>query len=150
VAGAWLMVEAPEQFALLREKPDVVPDWLEEVVRYLTTDEKLTPRIALADVRIGDFLVKAGDTVTCSLLGANRSKFPDPEDHFDITREKMPNVAFGHGIHHCLGRPLAELVFRSAIPALAHRFPTLRLAEPEGEIKLGPPPFDVKALPLDW
>lgn len=150
VAGAWLMVEAPEQFALLRDKPDVVPDWLEEVVRYLTTDEKLTPRIALADVRIGDFLVKAGDTVTCSLLGANRSKFPDPEDRFDITREKIPNVAFGHGIHHCLGRPLAELVFRSAIPALAHRFPTLRLAEPAREIKLGPPPFDVKALSLDW
>lgn len=150
VAGAWLMVEAPEQFALLREKPDVVPDWLEEVVRYLTSDEKLTPRIALEDVRIGDFLVKAGDTVTCSLLGANRRNFPGPEDQFDITREKTPHVAFGHGIHHCLGRPLAELVFRSAIPALAHRFPTLRLAEPEREIKLGPPPFDVKALLLDW
>lgn len=150
VAGAWLMVEAPEQFDLLREKPDVVPDWLEEVVRYLTTDEKLTPRIAIEDVRIGDFLVKAGDTVTCSLLGVNRRNFPGPADQFDITREKTPHVAFGHGIHHCLGRPLAELVFRSAVPALAHRFPKLRLAEPEREIKLGPPPFDVKALLLDW
>lgn len=150
VAGAWLMVEAPEQFALLREKPDVIPDWLEEMVRYLTTDEKLTPRIALEDVRIGDFLVRAGDTVTCSLLGVNRRNFPSPADQFDITRDKTPHVAFGHGIHHCLGRPLAELVFRSAIPALAHRFPTLRLAEPEREITLGPPPFDVKALLLDW
>jgi oxidation protein CepE len=150
VAGAWLMVEAPEQFALLREKPDVVPDWLEEVVRYLTTDEKLTPRIALEDVRIGAHLVKAGDTVTCSLIGVNRRNFPGPEDRFDITRGKTPHVAFGHGIHHCLGRPLAELVFRTAIPALAHRFPALRLAEPDREIKLGPPPFDVKALPLDW
>jgi oxidation protein CepE len=149
-AGAWLMVDAPDQFALLREKPDVVPDWLEEVTRYLTTDEKLTPRIALADVRIGDCLVKAGDTVTCSLLGANRRNFPDPEDQFDIARERPPHLAFGHGIHHCLGRPLAELVFRAAIPALAHRLPTLRLAEPDREIKLGPPPFDVKALLLDW
>lgn len=150
VAGAWLMVEAPEQFALLREKPDAIPHWLEEVVRYLTTDEKLTPRIALADVRIGDRLIKAGDTVTCSLLAANRPNFPGQEDEFDITRDRPPHVAFGHGIHHCLGRPLAELVFRVAIPALAHRFPTLRLAEPDREIRLGPPPFDVKALPLDW
>lgn len=150
VAGAWLMVEAPEQFALLREEPAVVPDWLEEMVRYLTIDEKLTPRIALEDVRIGDCTVKAGDTVTCSLLGANRRNFPNPDDQFDITRERTPHVAFGHGIHHCLGRPLAELIFRSAIPALAHRFPALRLAKPEHEIKLGPPPFDVKALLLDW
>jgi oxidation protein CepE len=149
-AGAWLVAEFPQQFALLREKPDLVQEWLEEVTRYLTTDEKLTPRIALEDVRIGDCLVRAGDTVTCSLLGANRPDFPDPRDHFDITREKPPHLAFGHGIHHCLGRPLAELVFRAAIPALAHRFPTLRLAEPKREIKLGPPPFDVKALPLDW
>nr|WP_311132423.1 cytochrome P450 [Nonomuraea gerenzanensis] len=149
-AGAWLMAEVPEQFALLRDKPDVVPDWLEEMVRYLTIDEKLTPRIALEDVRIGDRIVKAGDTVTCSLLGANRRHFPGPDDQFDLTRDRAPNVAFGHGIHHCLGRPLAELIFRSAIPALARRFPALRLAEPEQEIRLGPPPFDVKALLLDW
>lgn len=149
-AGAWLMAENPEQFALLREKPEAAPDWLEEMLRYLTIDEKLTPRIALEDVRIGAHIVKAGDTVTCSLLGANRSGFPGPDDRFDITRERTPHVAFGHGIHHCLGRPLAELVFRSAIPALARRFPALRLAEPEQEIKLGPPPFAVKALLLDW
>ncbi|MBB5855619.1 oxidation protein CepE [Amycolatopsis umgeniensis] len=149
-AGAWLMVEAPEQFDLLREKPDVIPDWLEEMVRFLSTSEKLTPRIATEDVRVGEFLVKAGDTVTCSLIGVNRRDFPSPEDRFDITRAKTPHVAWGHGIHHCLGRPLADLIFRVAIPALATRFPKLRLAEPDREIKLGPPPFDVKALPLDW
>ncbi|WP_198407000.1 cytochrome P450 [Nocardia terpenica] len=149
-AGAWLMVENPEQFALLREKPDTVPDWLDEAVRYLTSDEKTTPRIALEDMRIGDCFIKAGDTVTCSLLAANRENFPGPEDRFDITRQKPAHVAFGHGIHHCLGRPMAELVFRTAIPALAHRFPTLRLAEPDREIRLGPPPFDVEALLLDW
>jgi len=149
-AGAWLMVDDPEQFALLREKPDTVPDWLDEVVRYLTTDEKTHPRVALEDVRIGDHLVKAGDTVTCSLLAANRRDFPAPEDRFDITRQRPDHLAFGHGIHHCLGRTLAELVFRTAIPALAHRFPMLRLAEPDRAIRLGPPPFDVQALLLDW
>nr|ACJ60992.1 TEG9 [uncultured soil bacterium] len=149
-AGALLMVDAPEQFALLREKPDTVPDWLEELTRYLTTDEKIHPRIALEDVCIGDCLVKAGDTVTCSLLGANRRSFPDPEDQFDLSKERPAHVAFGHGIHHCLGRPLAELVFRVAIPALAHRFPTLRLAEPDRKLKFGRPPFAVEALLLDW
>jgi oxidation protein CepE len=148
--GAWLMVERPEQFALLRDEPDSLPDWLDEVLRYLTTDEKLTPRIALEDMRIGDCAIKAGDTVTCSLLAANRQSCPGPEDDFDITRRKPPHVTFGHGIHHCLGRPLAELVFRTALPALAHRFPTLKLAEPGREIKLGYPPFDVEALLLDW
>nr|5HH3_A Chain A, OxyA protein [Actinoplanes teichomyceticus]5HH3_C Chain C, OxyA protein [Actinoplanes teichomyceticus] len=149
-AGAWLMADDPEQFALLREKPDTVPDWLDEVIRYLTTDEKTHPRVATDDVRIGDHLIKAGDTVTCSLLAANRRNFPRPEDRFDITRVRPEHLAFGHGIHHCLGRSLAELVFRTAIPALAHRFPTLRLAEPHREIRLGPPPFDVEALLLDW
>jgi oxidation protein CepE len=149
-AGAWLMVDVPEQFALLREKPEMAPDWLDEVIRYLTTDEKIHPRVAIEDVRIGDRLVKAGDTVTCSLLAANRRHFPGPEDRFDITRHRPEHLAFGHGIHHCLGRTLAELVFRAAIPALAHRFPKLRLAEPHRAIKLGPPPFDVEALLLDW
>ncbi|MBE1579768.1 cytochrome P450 [Amycolatopsis roodepoortensis] len=149
-AGALLMVDFPEQFDILREQPDTIPDWLEELNRYLTTDEKLHPRIAKEDVTIGGRLVKAGDTVTCSLLGANRAKFPAPEDEFDITREKSPHVSFGHGIHHCLGRPLAEMVFREAIPALARRFPKLRLAEPDRKLKFGPPPFDVEALPLDW
>lgn len=149
-AGAWLMAENADQFAILRDTPEAVPDWLDEVVRYLTTDEKLTPRIAMEDVRIGDCVIKEGDTVTCSLLAANRRHFPGPEDRFDITRERPAHVAFGHGIHHCLGRPLAELVFRTAIPALTHRFPTLKLAEPDREIKLGHPPFDVEALLLDW
>ncbi|GLY02205.1 MULTISPECIES: cytochrome P450 [Actinoplanes] len=148
--GAWLMVEDPDQFALLREKPETVPDWLEEMIRYLTTDEKTHPRIALEDVRVGGRLVKAGDTVTCSLLAANRRRFPDPQDRFDITRPRAEHVAFGHGIHHCLGRTLAELMFRAAIPALAHRFPTLRLADPHRAIRLGPPPFDVESLVLDW
>ncbi|MFH8383423.1 cytochrome P450 [Kitasatospora sp. NPDC018058] len=149
-AGAWLMVEAPEQFAVLREKPDTVPDWLDEVMRYLTTDEKTHPRVATQDVRIGDRLVKAGDTVTCSLLAANRHNYPGSDDEFDITRARPEHLAFGYGIHHCLGRALAELMFRAAIPALAQRFPTLRLAEPHREITLGPPPFDVEALLLDW
>lgn len=149
-AGAWLMVEAPAQFALLREKPDTVPEWLDEAMRYLTTDEKTHPRVATQDVRIGDRLVKAGDTVTCSLLAANRRNYPRADDEFDITRERPEHLAFGHGIHHCLGRAMAELMFRVAIPALAHRFPTLRLAEPHRQITLGPPPFDVEALPLDW
>ncbi|QUQ69295.1 cytochrome P450 [Kutzneria sp. CA-103260] len=149
-AGALLMVDNPEQFALLREKPDAVPDWLDELSRYLTTDEKIHPRIALEDMRIGDCHIKAGDTVTCSLLGANRAEFPGPADQFDITRERPAHVAFGHGIHHCLGRPLAEMVFRVAIPALARRFPTLRLAEPDRRLKFGPPPFALEALLLDW
>jgi oxidation protein CepE len=149
-AGAWLMVEAPAQFALLREKPDTVPEWLDEAMRYLTTDEKTHPRVATQDVRIGDRLVKAGDTVTCSLLAANRRNYPHAEDEFDLTRERPEHLAFGHGIHHCLGRAMAELMFQVAIPALAHRFPTLRLAEPHRQITLGPPPFDVESLPLDW
>lgn len=149
-AGALLMVDAPDQFALLREKPETVPDWLDEVTRYLTSDEKTHPRIALEDIQIAGRLIKAGDTVTCSLLAANRRDFPGPEDAFDITRERPEHIAFGHGIHHCLGRSLAELVFRTAIPALAHRFPHLRLADPERAVTFGPPPFDVEALLLDW
>ncbi|MEV0612827.1 cytochrome P450 [Nonomuraea sp. NPDC050404] len=67
----------------------------------------------------------------CSLPAANRDhSFVDDPDRLDVTREAAGHVAFGHGVHHCLGAPLARMELRMALPALFRRFPGLALADP--------------------
>ncbi|MEU5998173.1 cytochrome P450 [Streptomyces sp. NPDC047197] len=151
--GALLLLDHPDQLAAVRDDPAAVDGAVEELLRYLTVPHAPTPRTALEDVTVGEQLIKAGEHVLCSLPTANR----DPAllarpDRFDITREPVPHVAFGHGIHHCLGAALARMELRIAYPALLRRFPGLRLAVPEHEV-----PFRVHALahgvdrlPVTW
>lgn len=95
-----------------------------------------TPRTAVNDVRIGDQLIKAGETVICSLTMANRDPaLTDGPDRLDLAREPVAHVAFGHGVHHCLGAALARTELRVAYKALWRRFPGLRLAVPVEEVR---------------
>lgn len=91
--------------------------------------------------------------VLAHLPTANRDPavVPDP-DVLDLTRGTRGHVAFGHGIHHCLGAPLARAEMRIAYPALLRRFPTLRLADPRAEVRRRPPGFfhAVTCLPVEW
>jgi cytochrome P450 len=81
-------------------------------------------------VQVGGVTIEAGEVIVLALLAANRDvdRFDQP-DRFDITRTENPHLAFGHGIHHCLGAPLARLEGRIALSMLFDRFPELRLAE---------------------
>jgi cytochrome P450 len=108
-------------------------------------------------------------TVICELLGvpavdrhrfrtwsvgaANRDPraFPDP-DRIDFTRERVPHIGFGHGVHHCLGAPLARMELEVAVRALVDRLPAIRLAVPEAQLpwKAGMFVRGPKALPLNW
>jgi cytochrome P450 len=88
--------------------------------------------VATTDVALGGQLVPAGATVVISLLSANRDEQRRPgAGLLDVTREATPHVAFGHGIHFCLGAPLARLEGQVAFGSLLARFPRLRLAEPD-------------------
>ncbi|MBV9921942.1 MAG: cytochrome P450 [Pseudonocardia sp.] len=106
-----------------------VDPFVDELLRYLTVVQIAFPRIARADITIGDRPIEAGDLVFCSLSAANRGGDPDL-DRFDPGRATRPHLAFGHGIHRCVGAELARMELRTAYPALLRRFPDIAPAAP--------------------
>ena len=106
-AGAHLLMDHPEQLTLFREQPDLTGAAMDEILR-LHSPIQATTRIAYADVEIGRRLIRRGESVTLLLGSANRDPrvFPEP-DRLDITRRPNRHLAFGRGIHYCLGAPLA-------------------------------------------
>ncbi len=128
---------------------------MEELLRYLSVG-KTFMRTALRDVELGGHTVKAGTSLILSYNTANRDpeRFTDPH-LLDLHRQEGAHIAFGHGIHQCLGQQLARVQLRVAFPALVNRFPTLRLAVPAEEIALRPEAeiadvYGVKSLPVTW
>ncbi|MEV6151018.1 cytochrome P450 [Nonomuraea sp. NPDC052129] len=150
--GAYALLSHPDQLAALRAEPDLITNAVEELLRYLSVVPG-TVRAALEDVEIGGRLIKAGQSVTVSVPAANRDpkRFPDP-DTLDLRRPTAGHVAFGHGIHQCLGQQLARIEMQVAIPALFDRFPTLRLAVPPEEILMRDDMiiYGVHSLPVAW
>jgi cytochrome P450 len=119
----------PRQAALLRARPELVPDAVEEVLRY-DAPVQLVGRVAAADgVSAGGLSLRADQLVVALLGAANRdpARFPAP-DTFDVTRRGATVLSFGGGIHYCLGAPLARLQAGVFLTALLDRFPGLRLA----------------------
>jgi cytochrome P450 len=151
--GTFALLRHPEQLAALRADPALADRAVEELLRYLSV-AKTFMRTALVDVELGDQTVKAGTTVILSINTANRDpeRFADPHV-LDLRRQDGGHLAFGHGIHQCLGQQLARVEMQVAFPALLNRFPTLRLAVPAEEVGLRPETADiygVKSLPATW
>lgn len=131
--GMLALLTHPDQHLKLRDNPTLIGSAVEEILRYNGPVETPTIRFAMEDIAWDGHWIKAGDMLMPSLLGANRDPavFPDP-DRFDITRTPNPHVAFGFGIHYCLGAPLARMEGTIAINALLARYPNLRLnADPD-------------------
>ena len=127
--GVKALCEHPDQLARLREHPDLLPNAIEEMLRF---DPPVTQsgRIAPYDFEIGGVQIKQGQSFTTILAAASRdpSVYPDP-DKFDIEREDTHHQAFGGGAHLCLGAHLARLEAREALGALVRRFPRLRASD---------------------
>jgi cytochrome P450 len=134
--GVVALLTHPEQLAELKADPGLAKNVVEETLRYWGPVDFIGRRMATEDLEIAGTRIAAGDQVTVSLAGANR----DPErfvapDEFDISREDANrHVAFGKGIHVCLGAPLARVEGQIAFETLVRRFPELRLAVPEDEV----------------
>jgi cytochrome P450 len=128
--GTFALLQNPDQFAALRADPTLADHAVEELLRYLSVAKQFH-RVALEDIELGGHTIKAGTTVILSLNTANRDpeRFADPH-MLDLRRRYGGHLAFGHGIHQCLGQQLARVEMRVALPALLDRFPTLRLAVP--------------------
>ena len=127
--GMLALMQHPDELAKLRANPGLMKSAVEEMLRYNGPVETTTWRHALVDVEIGGKVIPQGDVVMAALLAANRDPavFPDP-DRFDITREPNRHIAFGNGIHYCLGAPLARLEGVIGIDRLLAHMPRIELA----------------------
>ncbi|MFF2400677.1 cytochrome P450 family protein [Streptomyces goshikiensis] len=137
--GIAMLLTHPAQLDLLRSDPELLPGAIEEFLRY---DGPVSPgiaRFAREDVEIAGVTVPRGATVLIGSAIADRdpARFPDPE-RLDITRQDNAHLAFGHGIHYCLGAPLARLEGQIAIAAALRRLPGLALAVAPDEIRWRP------------
>jgi cytochrome P450 len=124
------LLSHPDQLDLLRTGQADWDDVIEETLRWQAPLAHLPLRYAVEDISVDGVLIRQGDAILAGYAGAGR----DPEHHgagadeFDLTRADKSHLAFGYGVHHCLGAPLARLEARIALPVLFDRFPGLRLA----------------------
>jgi pentalenic acid synthase len=151
--GVALLLEHPEQLEVLRDDPTLIPEAVEEVLRYVSVSDLSALRVATADTHIGGQQVRAGEGVIVPNGAANfdPDAFPDP-DRLDVRRQARHHLAFGHGIHQCLGASLTRIELEIAYETLFTRIPTLRLAVPIDQVtsRADSELPDVYHLPVTW
>ncbi len=150
--GTFALLRHPDQLAALRDGTVDIDRAIEELLRYLSIIPALA-RTALEDVEIGGQHVRKGQAIAIDVPVANRdpAHFADP-DVLDLRKAAAGHVAFGYGVHQCLGQQLARVEMRVGFPALLRRFPTLRLAvEPEQvRLRTDMAIYGVHELPVSW
>ncbi|AQS66356.1 cytochrome P450 [Streptomyces pactum] len=126
----------PDQLAAARASPALLASAIDELLRFEGPGDSAALRYTTASVRLGDVDIPRGECVLVSIQSANRDRcrFAEPE-RLDISREPGDHLAFGHGIHHCVGAPLARLEIEVALHRLLTRFPALRLAVDATELE---------------
>ncbi|MFG2049590.1 cytochrome P450 [Micromonospora sp. NPDC048935] len=151
--GTFALLCHPDQLARMTADRSLVNSAVEELLRYLTIFHFGVPRTPLEDVTLAGETLRAGESVTISLSAANRDpkRFEDP-DRLDVGRRAQGHLAFGHGVHQCIGQNLARAEMRIAFPALFARFSDLRLAVSPKEVPLGRDMafYSVHQLPVRW
>jgi cytochrome P450 len=153
--GTLTLLQHPDQLALLRntDDPKLVASAVEELLRYLNIVHNGRLRMALEDIEIGGQTIRAGEGIIMPNEIANRDPevFDDP-DRLDITRDARQHVAFGFGIHQCLGQPLARMELQVVYSTLYRRIPTLELATDLDQVpfKYEGLVYGVYELPVTW
>jgi cytochrome P450 len=144
--------EHPEVLELLRGQPEAIPGAIEEVLRFASPVWRLT-RKTMTEVRLADITIPAGSLVFAWLASANRDveAFSNP-DRFDVTRTPNRHLAFGNGIHFCIGAPLARLEAAVALPMMLKQLPNLRVKREKQPLELfeGEFLFGLKHLPVQF
>jgi len=148
-----LLFDHPGEVATLRADPGLIPAAVEELLRCTRLGGLPPARVTTEDVQFGGVVIPAGEQVMPLYSTANRdpSAFTDP-DRFDVTRDAASHLAFGAGVHHCLGAQLARVELQEAFRGLIGRLPGLRLAVPASdlEFKPGMAIHSLRELPVRW
>src|SRR4029079_16014841 len=151
--GLLALYRNPDQLALLKARPELITNAIEEFLRY-DSSVQMSGRVALEDIDdLGGKRIPKGESVLCLLGSANRDPavYPDRPDQLDITRQRIRPLSFAGGIHLCLGAQLARIEAEVAISTLLRRLPGLRLDDPENPEWR--PTFvlrGLKSLPASW
>ena len=147
------LLENPDQLAALRADQELLPGAVEELLRYVNIADRVPARVAVRDTDIAGVRVRAGEGVVVPLAVADRdpAAFTAP-DTFDVHRADRHHLAFGYGIHQCLGQNLARLELEVVLGTLFERVPGLRLAVPADELPYLPPVglHGLHELPVTW
>lgn len=151
--GTFALLEHPDQLARFRAGPETATQAVEELLRYLTVAHNGIMRIAKEDAEIDGQLIKAGQHVTVALQAANRDprKYERPGE-LDLDRDAQGHLAFGHGVHQCVGQQLARVEMRIGFAKLFAAFPDLRLAVASEDIPMRSEMnvYGVHTLPVAW
>lgn len=148
--GMLALLRHPDQMQKLKREPEIIQTAVEEILRY-DSPVQLSARLAIEDVEVGDKTIQAGEKIIVCLGAANRDpeQFPDP-DRFDITRNENNHLAFGDGIHYCLGAGLARVQSQIAINSLVQRLPDLKLGTDKLEWRKNIALRGLKSLPVTF
>lgn len=151
--GTVALLENPDQLNLLKEDPELWPQAVEELLRYLSVvGREVVFRQAKQAGCLGDFDIAENDGVIAPLMAANRDPemFPDP-DRLDVTRNARDHLAFGFGVHQCLGQSLARLELQVGFRRLFEAFPDLALDTPMQDLRYkNATVYGVQELPVTW
>ncbi len=136
--GILTLLRHPDDMEQLRANPDLMRTAIEELLRF-DGPVQLTTRFAAAPIEIEGHTIEAGEQIEFILGAANRDpeQFPNP-DQLDLARRPNRHIGFGHGIHFCLGAPLARLEGQIAIAEILKRYPTLEMAQDDVEWRDNP------------
>ncbi|GIJ22931.1 cytochrome P450 [Micromonospora lutea] len=150
--GSLALLEHPDQFAKLRADPELVTGAVEEIMRYVSLVEAIS-RVALEDIEIAGYRIRAGEGVLIGAAAANfTTALVSTPEEFDVTRAPRHHLGFGFGIHQCIGQNLARIELELTFRTLTQRLPGLRLAIPPQEIRSNTtgPMERLTALPVTW
>jgi len=151
--GTLMLLHHPDRLADLRADPGLMPAAVEELLRVLSVADSIPLRVATEDIAVGDTRIPAGAGIIALLAAANHDPevFPDPRS-LDFTRADNHHVAFGFGLHQCIGQNLARLELDVAIGTLIRRLPGLRsaVALEDLEFKHDAATFGIETLPVTW
>ncbi|MFC7534003.1 cytochrome P450 [Actinoplanes sp. GCM10030250] len=151
--STFLLLENPGQLAALRNDPGLLDNAVEELLRYLSIIQMGVSRVATESITVGETEIPAGSTVIIGTPEVNRDpRLWDDPDQLDVRRDRTSHLAFGHGVHQCLGQQLARVEMKVGLGELFSRLPGLRLAVPAERVPLRDEMliFGVHSLPVTW
>ncbi|MFB8351346.1 cytochrome P450 [Streptomyces niveus] len=151
--GVLALLEHPDQLAAVRDEPGLMPKAVEELLRFFSISDSGTARVAVEDIDLDGTVIRAGEGIMALNNAANHdeSVFPDP-DTLDVRRDARGHLAFGFGIHQCIGQNLARVELEVVYETLFRRIPGLRTAAPVDTLpfKDDAMVYGVYELPVTW